>query len=81
MINFSKCLVIVRRFSSALDIFNTALSLSDFKFSSIIISRRLDASLILNIDFDQTTTDDLIDKTNLFDITYNQDFQIKLDEN
>ena len=37
--------------------------------------------LILNIDFDQTTTDDLIDKTNLFDITYNQDFQIKLDEN
>ena len=36
--------------------------------------------LILNIDFDQTTTDDLIDKTNLFDITYNQDFQIKLDK-
>ena len=35
----------------------------------------------MNIDFDQTTTDDLIDKTNLFDITYNQDFQIKLDEN
>jgi len=37
--------------------------------------------LILSIDFDQTTTDDLVDKTNLFDITYNQDFQIKLDEN
>ena len=35
----------------------------------------------MNIDFDQTTTDDLIDNTNLFDITYNQDFQIKLDEN
>ena len=35
----------------------------------------------MSIDFDQTTTDDLVDKTNLFDITYNQDFQIKLDEN
>ena len=40
----------------------------------------VDGNLILNIDFDQTTTDDLIDKTNLFDITYNQDFQIKLDK-
>ena len=36
--------------------------------------------LILNIDFDQTTTDDLIDKTNLSKIHYNQDFQVSLDD-
>ena len=36
--------------------------------------------LMLNIDFDQTTTDDLIDKTNLSEIHYNQDFEVSLDD-
>ena len=36
--------------------------------------------LILNIDFDQTVTDDLIDKTNLSKIHYNQDFEVSLDK-
>ena len=36
--------------------------------------------LILNIDFDQTTTDDLIDKTNLSKIYYIQDFEVSLDD-
>jgi|15BtaG_2_1085339.scaffolds.fasta_scaffold02489_2 hypothetical protein len=39
-----------------------------------------DNNLILNIDFDQTTTDDLIDKTNLSKIHYNQDFQVSLSD-
>jgi len=39
-----------------------------------------DNNLILNIDFDQTTTDDLIDKTNLSKIQYNQDFEVSLDD-
>mgnify|MGYP003631637080 CR=1 FL=1 len=38
-----------------------------------------DENLLLNVDFDQTTTDDLIDKTNLNKIEYNQDFKISLD--
>ena len=38
-----------------------------------------DDNLILNVDFDQTTADDLIDKTNLNKIEYNQDFKISLD--
>ena len=38
-----------------------------------------DNNLILNIDFNQTTTDDLIDKTNLSKIHYNQDFEVSLD--
>jgi hypothetical protein len=40
----------------------------------------VDENLILNIDFDQTTTDDLIDKTNLSKINYNQDYEMKLDK-
>ena len=36
--------------------------------------------LILNIDFDQTTTTDLIDKTDLSEIHYNQDFEVSLDD-
>ena len=36
-------------------------------------------NLILNIDFDQTITDDLIDGMGLFDIQYNTDYEIKLD--
>ena len=39
-----------------------------------------DENLILNIDFDQTTTDDLIDKTNLSKINYNQDYEMKLNK-
>ena len=38
-----------------------------------------DNNLILNIDFDQTTTDDLIDKTNLSKLNYIQDFEVSLD--
>ena len=37
--------------------------------------------LILNIDFDQTITDDLIDKTNLSKLEYIQDFEVSLDDN
>ena len=36
--------------------------------------------LILNIDFDQTTTTDLIDKTNLSKLNYIQDFEVSLDD-
>jgi hypothetical protein len=39
-----------------------------------------DESIILNVDFDQTTTDDLSDKTNLSKVEYNQDFELSLDE-
>ena len=37
--------------------------------------------LILDIDFDQTITDDLIDKTNLNKINPTQDFEVELDDN
>ena len=40
----------------------------------------VDNNLILNIDFDQTTTDDLIDKTNLSKLNYIQDFEVSLDD-
>jgi hypothetical protein len=39
-----------------------------------------DESIILNVDFDQTTTDDLSDKTNLSKVEYNQDFELTPDE-
>jgi hypothetical protein len=39
-----------------------------------------DNNLILNIDFEQTTTDDLIDKTNLSKLNYIQDFEVSLDD-
>ena len=38
-----------------------------------------DENIILNVDFEQTTTDDLSDKTNLSKIEYNQDFELSLD--
>jgi len=41
----------------------------------------VDDNLILNIDFDQTTTDDLIDKTNLNKINPTYDYQVELDDN
>ena len=37
--------------------------------------------LILNIDFDQTITDDLIDSIGIFDIQYNNDYEVGLSEN
>ena len=37
--------------------------------------------LILNIDFDQTITDDLIDSIGVFDIQYNTDYEVGLSEN
>ena len=40
-----------------------------------------DENLILNIDFNQTTTDELIDKTDLSKINYIQDFEVSLDNN
>ena len=39
-----------------------------------------DENLILNLDFDQTDTDDIIDKTNFNQIEYNQDFKLSLDD-
>ena len=39
-----------------------------------------DENIVLNVDFDQTTTDDLSDKTNLSKVEYNQDFELSLDE-
>jgi len=39
-----------------------------------------DENIILNVDFDQTTTDDLSYKTNLSKVEYNQDFELSLDE-
>lgn len=40
-----------------------------------------DENLILNIDFNQTTTDELIDKTDLSKLNYIQDFEVSLDNN
>ena len=47
--------------------------------ASIVNLNEQDNNLILNIDFDQTTTDDLIDKTNLSKLNYIQDFEVSLD--
>ena len=40
-----------------------------------------DNNLLLDVDFNQNDTDDLIDKTEINKIEYNQDFQLSLDEN
>ena len=48
--------------------------------AAITNNNERDENIILNIDFDQTTTDDLSDKTNLSKIEYNQDFELSLDE-
>jgi len=40
-----------------------------------------DDNLILNVDFDQNNTGDLIDKTDYNKIEYNQDFKLSLDQN
>ena len=39
-----------------------------------------DENLILNIDFNQTTSDELIDKTDLSKLNYIQDFEVSLDD-
>jgi len=48
--------------------------------AAITNNNERDENIILNVDFDQTTTDDLSDKTNLSKIEYNQDFELSLDE-
>ena len=53
----------------------------DDELAPITNINEVDDDLILNIDFEQTTTDDLIDKTNLSEIHYNQDFEVSLDRN
>ena len=40
-----------------------------------------DDNLILNIDYNQKTTDDIFDKTDINKINYSQDFQVALDKN
>jgi hypothetical protein len=39
-----------------------------------------DKNLILDIDFNQPNTNEIIDKTNFNIINYNQDFQLSLDD-
>ena len=40
-----------------------------------------DEKLILNITMEEKSTDDLIDSTGLFDVHYNQDYNIEIDKN
>ncbi len=49
--------------------------------ASIINLNIVDDNLILDVDFDQTTTDDLIDKTDFNKLDYHQDFELSLDDN
>ena len=60
---------------------NVETSFGNNSIASITNLDDVDDNLILNIDFDQTTTDDLIDKTNLNHINYTQDFEVSLDDN
>ena len=53
---------------------------SDDDSAPITNPNEVDDDLILNIDFDQTTTDDLVDKTDLSKILYTQDFEVSLDD-
>jgi hypothetical protein len=61
------------------DSVNVNTSYGDSNASITNINDR-DENIILNVDFDQTTTDDLSDKTNLSKLEYNQDFELSLDE-
>ena len=61
------------------DSVNVNTSYGDSNASITNINDR-DENIILNVDFDQTTTDDLSDKTNLSKVEYNQDFELSLDE-
>jgi len=49
--------------------------------AAIINLDEADDNLILNVDFDQTDTGGLIDKTDFNDIHYNQDFRLSIDQN
>ena len=40
-----------------------------------------DDNLILNLNFDESDTDDILDKTDTMGVNYNNDFELKLDEN
>ena len=40
-----------------------------------------DENLILNLDFNDSDTDDIIDKSDRMKVKYNNDFELKLDEN
>ena len=44
-------------------------------------NEEIDDNLIINIDYSGITTDELVDKTDFNNLTYNQDFQVTLDEN
>ena len=44
-------------------------------------NEEIDDSLIINIDYSGNTTDELVDNTDYNNLTYNQDFQVTLDEN
>ena len=59
---------------------NVETSYGSASLASITNLDEQDNNLILNIDFDQTTTDDLIDKTNLSKLNYIQDFEVSLDD-
>ena len=58
---------------------NVETSYGSASVAPITNSDESSSDLILNIDFDQTTTDDLVDKTNLSKLNYIQDFQVSLD--
>ena len=59
---------------------NVETSYGSASISPITNVNEQDNNLILNIDFDQTTTTDLIDKTNLSKLNYIQDFEVSLDD-
>ena len=40
-----------------------------------------DEDLILNLSFNESDTDDIIDKSDIMKVKYNNDFELKLDEN
>ena len=40
-----------------------------------------DEDLILNLNFNESDTDDIIDKSDIMKVKYNNDFELKLDEN
>ena len=75
--------MIIAKISSTLDnLFGSKLTWDGDDNSAPITNVNEESEkLILNIDFDQTVTDDLIDMMNIFDIKYNIDYGVKLDDN
>ena len=61
--------------------FGSKLSWDGDDKSPITDINEINEKLILNIDFNQSNTDDLVDMINIFDIQYNTDYGIKLDNN